>query len=91
MSANTALKHGDPTTILRSLITPAVVVALLSLTEEELAVQFATVSEKYGEKGSFTQANLKMLLQRMSRAMLPKNLQTEVTLDLKGEIQNSQG
>jgi len=91
MSANTAPKLGDHTTILRSLITPAVVVGLLSLTEEELAVQFATVSEKYGEKGSFIQANLRMLLQRMSRAMSPKSLQTEMTLDSKEGTQNLRG
>jgi len=73
MSENTETVQSDPTTILRSLITPRVLVALLDLTDEELAAIFVTASQKYGVRDTFTADCWRMLARRISRAMSRKS------------------
>lgn len=72
MLENTENKPFARTTILRSLITPAAIGVLLSLTEEEIAATFATVSEECGVKASYTRASWRQLARHISAAIAPK-------------------
>lgn len=76
MSENTAPKQQDHITILRSLITPDALAALLNLTDKEIAAQFAIVSEEYGVRESFIRASWRVLAQRISQATSRRNSQT---------------
>lgn len=73
MSENTETKQIDHITTLRSLISPPVLVACLSLTDEEIAAQFVTVSEEFGVSASYIRASFRQLVQRMSRAIARKS------------------
>lgn len=72
MSENTVVLQADPTTILRSLITPRVIAALASLTDEEIAAIFVTASEISGAKASYIRAGWRTLARRISQAIAPK-------------------
>lgn len=79
MSVNMATKALDPTTILRSLISPRVSADLLQLTDEEIVAEFATVSETYGLKESYIRATWRQLALRISAAISRRNSPDETT------------
>jgi len=81
MLENTENKPKDPTTILRYLVSPPVVAGLLSLTDEVIAAQFATVSETYGVSESYIRANWRQIARRISVATSQRSGQRKETKD----------
>lgn len=74
-----ATKQDDHITILRSLISPRVSAALLELTDEEIAAEFAITSERYGVMESYMRATWRQVARRISAAISRKSSQEEET------------
>ena len=81
MSVNMVKKQDDPTTILRSLISPLVSAGILSLTDEEIVAQFATVSETYGVSDVYIRATWRQVARRISVATSQRSGRSEETSD----------
>lgn len=73
MSENMVTNQVDPITTLHSLITPAVLGALLAKSDTQLVAVFAIVSQESGVKESYIRASWRQLASRISAATSRKS------------------